>query len=160
MEYIIYQTTEEILVYYNEKLLLNVTTEINWAYYTTHKVYKEGVLVLICSFFQIGLKKIKRIKYQNLGIEILWKRKNFKKYLFVDGCYYGCRWHYFSKNICTITKNDQVIAKAFTTKKWWSSYFEKSDKPETSTFKVFSEDDSINFHSLIRLLIEYPSLYV
>lgn len=160
MKFKIFQTKDAVIVYHNENEFLNVETKVNCAYDVTHSIYQNGILILICSSIMLGPKKFIRIKYQNLVIPILWKRKILKKHMFVNTDYYDCNWHYFSKNCCSILVNKRKVADIFISRSWLSWNFEKWDTPDTYQLTVYDERNHIAFFSVIRFLIDLPYLNI
>ena len=156
MEYKIYQTDDEIIVYFNDEVFLNIKSKIRGRFYPVYSFYKNDVLILISSVIPTPFRIFTGIRFQNLGVQISWKRKWFKKYLFINGDYYRCNWHPFSTNCSTITRNDEKIAELYYTRKWFSRLLKSLTTPENYRLEVYKEDNSISFFSLICLLIEFP----
>ena len=159
MEYRIYQTIDEIIVYYDDEVFLSIKSKHRGGN-PVHSFYKNDILILVSSVIPTPIGKFTRIRYQNLGVQISWKRKLFRKYLIINGDYYGCKWHHlnFNKKCVTITRNNEKIGELYIAKSLLSWYFKLFSTPDNYRFEVYKEDNSIIFFSLIRLLIEFPVL--
>lgn len=155
MEYIIKQWVEDIYVYKENKLIIQVKKQIKWSGTYILKFYLPDNLILVSSYYvSIFCKRIK-IRYSQFDAKLMLIKKEGIRYLKINNDLYGFKWHILKNPACTITKNNIPLGTLFT-KKEFDYIVIGNLKPSIFFFEAQGDSETENLYCLIRLLIEFP----
>lgn len=150
--FIIHQYTDNIEVFKNDILYLNVVRRFNLLGQLSTSIYKGDLLLMKSTYDVVFFQLYLNIKYQNSfelkSITLI--RKNKQYVMYVENKQLILKRYYFKNPIYTIMNNEELLGEVH------AKLNGLTDTPIVYNLNLFDKNEEFEVYYLIRFLIQIP----